>query len=179
MTLGLITGDELHELVTGGVIEAPHEAVGPSSIDVTIAPIILMERPHPNTQRVVTLGQPSDEAFMRVDLEYGLPIRPGAFFLGSINEHLHLPDDISAQFHLRSSVARSGIEHLMAGWIDPGFEGELTLELTNAFTYRSVVIPPHFAIGQITFLRHDAVSDEQSYRTRGRYNGQRGPTPAR
>lgn len=173
---GLVTGDNLRRLVMEGVIAAPMEQVGPSSVDVTIGDDILIERIQHSGPLV--LGDSSEDVFAAYRLQDVPLIRPGAFLLGSINEELNLPNNISAQFHLRSSVARSGIEHLMAGWIDPGFSGDLTLELTNALTFKSIIIPPNFRIGQITFFAHDPVPEEMSYRLIGRYNGQRGPTPA-
>jgi dCTP deaminase len=81
-----------------------------------------------------------------------------------------MPDDVCGQFALKSSLARAGFEHLMAGWIDPGFNSSvLTLEIKNARQYHAIPMWPGMRIGQIIFMRM-ASKPDVSYRDCGRYN---------
>ena len=92
---------------------------------------------------------------------------------------LTLPDDVAGQFALKSSVARSGIEHLMAGYIDPGFNNSvLTLELKNARRSHPVFLWPGMRIGQIIWQRM-AATPTTSYRESGRYNGDKSVTASK
>ena len=85
-------------------------------------------------------------------------------------EWVRIPDDLCAQFILKSSRGREGIEHLFAGFIDAGFEGILTLELLNARQLHPVKVWPGMRIGQLVFERLDAMP-RRSYRETGRYCG--------
>ena len=97
-------------------------------------------------------------------------LRPGQFILAETVETFHLPDHIAAQFMLKSSRAREGIEHLLAGYVDPGFYGVLTLELHNSRQLSGVALWPGMKIGQMVFHR---MSEKplRSYAQTGRYNG--------
>lgn len=98
-------------------------------------------------------------------------LRPNEFLLGQTNEIFNLPDNISAQYHLRSSLGRIGLEHLNAGWCDPGWTGSvLTLELKNISRFHFLKLTAGCPIGQLTFFRHKRVPKHASYQTRGRYN---------
>lgn len=69
-------------------------------------------------------------------------------------------------------MGRTFLGHMMAGWCDAGWNGSvLTLELKNETQYHEIEIPVGVRIGQMIFFPHDAVPDEASYATRGRYNG--------
>jgi dCTP deaminase len=95
---------------------------------------------------------------------------PGQFVLAHTVETFNLPDDIAAQFMLKSSRAREGIEHLMAGYADPGFHGVMTLELHNSRQLHPVPIWPGMRIGQMVFTTM-AATPQRSYALTGRYNG--------
>jgi len=92
------------------------------------------------------------------------------FILGETLELFNIPKTISAQFLLKSSRAREGLNHLLAGWIDPGWHGSrLTLELHNVRQLHPVALWPGMKIGQIVF--HDlSAQPERSYAITGRYN---------
>jgi dCTP deaminase len=80
---------------------------------------------------------------------------------------------VCAQYALKSSLARAGFEHLLAGWIDPGFSNSvLTLELKNARKYQPIPLWPGMRIGQIIFMQMDE-TPQVSYKQSGRYNGDR------
>lgn len=99
-------------------------------------------------------------------------LRPGQFVLASTVEVFSLPDDIAGQFLLKSSRAREGLEHLLAGYCDPGWSGSrLTLELHNSRQLHPVALWPGMRIGQMVFHRMDA-RPLRSYRETGRYNDQ-------
>ena len=97
-------------------------------------------------------------------------LMPNEFVLAETAEIFNIPDFISAQFVLKSSLARAGLEHLLAGFIDPGFhDSVLTLEFKNAKRYSAFPLWPGMRCGQIVFTE---MSDtpQASYRLTGRYN---------
>jgi len=106
-------------------------------------------------------------------------LRPGQFVLAQTVETFNLPDTIAAQFMLKSSRARSGLEHLMAGYCDPGWHGSvLTLELHNSRQLHPVPLWPGMRIGQMVFHRMEELP-LKSYRLTGRYNGDQAVTASR
>ena len=97
-------------------------------------------------------------------------LAPSEFVLGETVETFNLPDNISAQFVLKSSRAREGLNHLLAGWCDPGWHGSrLTLELKNERRYHGLHLYPGLKIGQMVFHRMSAVPSI-SYAVTGNYN---------
>jgi dCTP deaminase len=113
-----------------------------------------------------------DEAFI---------LHPGEFVLGSTREYVRLPDDLVARLEGKSSLGRLGLLiHSTAGYCDPGFEGRLTLELSNVANL-PITIYPGMKIGQISFFILSSAA-ENPYGSGGigsKYQGQRGPTPSR
>jgi len=167
----LLSHDELLELIERGVIEnAKPDAVNSASIDLHLGPVILVEEPG---NAVIDYRARTKPKMREVHLhEDGYVLRPGDFILAQSVEVFNLPTDISAEYKLKSSMARIGLEHLNAGWADAGWHGSvLTLELVNITRYHSIIIRPGDAIGQMVFFRHKPVPLERSYAVRGRYNG--------
>lgn len=111
------------------------------------------------------------------DRFYGdsLEIKPGGAFLASTIEYVCIPDWCCATLYLKSSAARRGLDHALAGWIDPGFEGQLTLEL---HAHRPVTIEAGKCYVQMVVTKMSA-PPYSNYQVTGRYNGQTGPTEAR
>ena len=108
-------------------------------------------------------------------------LHPGEFVLGSTQEHVRLPDDLVARLEGKSSLGRLGLLiHSTAGFVDPGFEGHLTLELSNVANL-PITIYPDMKIGQISFfqLTSPAENPYGSSKVGSKYQGQRGPTPSR
>ena len=99
-------------------------------------------------------------------------LRPGHFVLGTTKEYFNLPDDIVGFVEGRSSIGRLGLFIQNAGWVDPGFEGEITLELFNASDV-AIELEAGRRVGQLVFLKMDNVV-ESPYR--GKYQGQKGAT---
>jgi dCTP deaminase len=108
-------------------------------------------------------------------------LHPGEFVLGATTERVALPDDIVARLEGKSSLGRLGLViHSTAGYIDPGFEGTITLELSNVANL-PIVLSPGMAIGQVSFMRMSTPVD-RPYGTPGlgsKYQGQCDPTPSK
>jgi dCTP deaminase len=108
-------------------------------------------------------------------------LHPGEFALGSTLERVKLPDDLLGRLEGKSSLGRLGLMiHSTAGYVDPGWDGFLTLELSNVANL-PILLTPGMKIGQISFNRMSTPVD-RPYGTPGlgsHYQGQRGPTPSR
>ena len=108
-------------------------------------------------------------------------LKPGQFILGSTLEHVELPDDVVARLEGKSSLGRLGLLiHSTAGYVDPGWKGQLTLEITNVAPVQ-ITLYYGMKIGQISFLRLSTPAD-RPYGSSGlgsKYQGQVGPTPTR
>ena len=108
-------------------------------------------------------------------------LHPGEFVLGSTYEVVTLPDDLAARLEGKSSLGRLGLlTHSTAGFIDPGFTGHVTLELSNVATL-PITLWPGMKIGQLCFFRLSSPSENPygSEKYGSRYQGQRGPTASR
>lgn len=104
----------------------------------------------------------------------GYVILPGESVLAHSVEEFYLPDNITAEYRLKSSMARVFLEHLHAGWCDPMWQGSvLTLELANMSRYHPIKLVAGMKIGQMCFYRHDRVPKDQSYAVRGQYNNKK------
>lgn len=110
---------------------------------------------------------------LTLDIGDKLLINPGKAYLASTLEYLKFPNNICGTLYLKSSLARQGLDHALAGWIDPGFEGNLTLEL---HAHRKIALYPWQRVVQVVFQSLDAPSAKPYS---GRYQGQTGPTRAR
>ncbi|UZV39693.1 dCTP deaminase [Trabzonvirus APT65] len=179
----LLSSPQLHQLIDAGVINALHDNVNSASIDVRIGDEILIETPLMGDENLfrqpVDISKKQSPAFTKVKIpEEGYIIRPGECFLAHTVETFNLPNTISGQFILRSSVGRCFLEHMQAGWADAGWHGaQLTLEFCNMLKHHDLLIKPGMRIGQMVFFEHeDAGSD--SYQIKGNYNGQQGATTA-
>ena len=108
-------------------------------------------------------------------------LHPGEFVLGSTYEVVSLPDDVAARLEGKSSLGRLGLlTHSTAGFIDPGFSGHVTLELSNVATL-PILLWPGMKIGQLCFFQLSSPAEHPygSDKYGSRYQGQRGPTPSR
>jgi dCTP deaminase len=118
-----------------------------------------------------------------VEVAEGEPfiLHPGEFVLGSTLERVAIPDDMVARLEGKSSLGRLGLLiHSTAGYVDPGWDGYLTLELSNVANL-PITIYPGMKIGQISFFRLTTTAQAPygSKGTRSKYQGQRGPTASR
>ena len=108
-------------------------------------------------------------------------LHPGEFVLGSTLERVALPDDLVARLEGKSSLGRLGLLiHSTAGFVDAGWYGHLTLELSNVANL-PIAIYPEMKIGQISFLQMTTPAEHPygSGAAGSKYQGQRGPTPSR
>lgn len=172
--MSLLSHNELLELIDAGVIQnAKKEAVNAASIDIHLGDIVIVEcQPHPRDY-VVDYSKrekyTSSQYFCK-NMEYIL--HPGDFILTQSVEVFNLPNNISAEYKLKSSMARIGLDHCLAGWCDAGWNGSvLTMELKNVLKHHAIQIRSGDAIGQMIFFRHSPVPDDASYASKGRYNG--------
>lgn len=163
--MSILSYNELCDLVETGVINAPLSAVQGSSIDVTLGGEFLKE------SSTTGLVYPRVNGPFLNNYWGNIIMEPGEFVLASIREKLNLPLDLSAQFLLKSSVARAGVGHMLATWVDPGYKGILTLELTNDLKHHSIVLEEGMPVGQLIFHKHTEVPYTKSYAVRGQYHG--------
>ncbi len=108
-------------------------------------------------------------------------LHPGEFVLGSILETVTLPDDVAARVEGKSSLGRLGLlTHATAGFVDPGFSGHVTLELSNVATL-PIKLWPGMKVGQLCFFRLSSPVEKPygSDAYGSHYQGQRGPTASR
>lgn len=170
----MLSYTELCELVEQGVIRGVRDgAINASSIDIHLGPVVLVETWPPPADNYVSYRERQPLRMMVSDISMGgINLSPGDFILASSIETFHLPPDISAQYKLKSSMARIGLDHAMAGHCDAGWNNSvLTLELKNVTRYHAIHLQAGDPIGQMVFWRHTEVPAERSYAARGRYNG--------
>lgn len=140
----------------GGITPFEPENVNPASIDLRISSkidlMILEDRP---------------EIF---DFGGSFTIYPGLAILATTVEYIKLPATYAGVVYLKSSSARRGLDHALAGWVDPGFEGQLTLEL---HAHKPITIEANQRLVQLVLMQM-AAEPEQTYQ--GRYQNQTGPT---
>ncbi|MGZ5029037.1 MAG: dCTP deaminase [Methylobacter sp.] len=169
----LLSYNELVKLVESGVINAPVENINGSSIDITLHDVIRVEYQSIGDREEVDLYYKENIETIEHKITFRYKIKPREFILASSNETFNLPNNISAEYKLKSSMARNGLEHLNAGWCDAGWNNSrLTLELNNMTRYHDLIIRPNMKIGQVVFFKHKPVPDDASYATKGQYNWQ-------
>jgi dCTP deaminase len=155
--------------------------VQPSSVDVRIDRYFRLFDNHKYAHIDPSLDQPDLTRLVEVAPDEPFILHPGEFVLGSTYEQVTLPDDIAARLEGKSSLGRLGLlTHSTAGFIDPGFSGHVTLELSNMATL-PIKLWPGSKIGQLCFFRLSSPA-EHAYGSGAygnRYQGQRGPTASR
>ena len=150
------------------------DCVNAASLDIRLGRQIYMEvKPPPGT--VIDYRRRDRLTMQQILLgNEGITIYPGQFFLAHTVEICCFPDDLAALFRTKSSMGRIGLEHMDAGWVDPGFNGALTLEFKNLTQFHPILLRPGDKIGQLVFMRGEVVEAEQSYRAKGNYSGHAG-----
>ena len=155
--------------------------VQPSSVDVRIDRYFRLFDNHKYAHIDPSLDQPDLTRLVEVAPDEPFILHPGEFVLGSTYESVTLPDDVAARLEGKSSLGRLGLlTHSTAGFIDPGFSGHVTLELSNMATL-PIKLWPGSKIGQLCFFRLTSPA-EHAYGSGAygnRYQGQRGPTASR
>jgi len=170
------------QLEAGRIVIDPFDpaALQPSSVDLRLDHRFRVFRNHTmghidvkqNLEKLTDLVESGDEPFM---------LHPGEFVLGSTLERVAVPDDLVARLEGKSSLGRLGLLiHSTAGFVDAGFDGQLTLELSNVATL-PITLYPGMRIGQISFQKMTTPADVPygSSELRSKYKNQQGPMPSR
>lgn len=171
------------QLDAGRIVLDPYDPalIQPSSIDVRLDRYFRLFDNHKYPHIDPALEQPDLTRLVEVDDDEAFVLHPGEFVLASTVELVGLPDDIAARVEGKSSLGRLGLlTHATAGFVDPGFSGHVTLELSNVATL-PIKLWPGMKIGQLCFFQLSSPA-EHPYGTRQRgshYQGQRGPTASR
>jgi dCTP deaminase len=171
------------EIDSGRVALAPYDPdmVQPSSVDVRIDRYFRVFENHRYPHIDPAQEQAELTRLVEPDGDEPFILHPGEFALASTYEVVTLPDDIAARLEGKSSLGRLGLlTHSTAGFIDAGFSGHVTLELSNVATL-PIKLWPGMKIGQLCFFRLSSPAEAPygSGASGSRYQGQRGPTPSR
>jgi dCTP deaminase len=182
---GMVLSDRsIREALDAGRISiAPlgEGCIQPSSVDLHVDRYFRLFRNH--TSRVIDVREDQEDLTELVDIGDVDPLilHPGEFLLGSTLERITLPDDLVARLEGKSSLGRLGLLiHSTAGFVDAGWDGHLTLELSNVANL-PITIYAGMKIGQISFLQMTTPADMPygSDGLKSKYQGQWGPTPSR
>ena len=173
------------EISQGRLVIDPLEqgCIQPSSVDLRLAPVFRVFRVGILPRPYLDVGQPMEgfTELVEVAEDETFIIQPGEFVLAATLETITLPDDIVARVDGKSSLGRLGLLiHATAGFVDPGWTGRLTLELSNV-AKMPIAVRPGMRICQISFLRLSTPA-ERLYGSPGlgsKYQGQTGPTASR
>jgi len=171
------------ELAAGRIVIDPlrEGSVQPSSVDLHCDRLFRVFRNY--TTPFIDPKEPQEDLTELVEVPDGQAfiLHPSEFVLGSTLERVCLPDDLVARLEGKSSLGRLGLLiHSTAGFVDAGWDGHLTLELSNVANL-PIAIYPGMKIGQISFLRMTTPAEHPygSDSAGSKYQGQRGPTPSR
>ena len=157
------------------------EMIQPSSVDVRLDRYFRVFENHRYPHIDPAEDQPDLTRAVEPDGPEPFILHPGEFVLGSTYEVVTLPDDVAARLEGKSSLGRLGLlTHSTAGFIDPGFSGHVTLELSNVATL-PIKLWPGMKIGQLCLFRLSSPAEHPygSAKYGSRYQGQRGPTQSR
>jgi len=170
-------------LASGEIVIEPllEDGIQPSSVDLRVDRFFRVFRNY--TTPYIDPKRPQEDLTELVEVADGeaFVLHPGEFVLGSTLESVGLGAAVVARLEGKSSLGRLGLLiHSTAGFVDSGFRGHLTLELSNVANL-PIAIYPGMKIGQISFLRMTTPADVPygSDAARSKYQGQRGPTPSR
>jgi len=171
------------EIDRGRIVLDPfdEDMVQPSSIDIRLDRYFRVFENHKYPHIDPAAEQPELTRLVEPGGEEPFILHPGEFVLASTHELVTLPDDVAARLEGKSSLGRLGLlTHSTAGFIDPGFSGHVTLELSNVATL-PIKLWPGMKVGQFCFFRLTSPAEHVygSAKHASRYQGQRGPTPSR
>ena len=183
----ILSDRSIREALGAGHIEIDpldEACIQPSSVDLKMDRFFRVFRNH--TAGVIDVKENLEDLTELVEIPAHDPdavfmLHPGEFVLGSTAERVRLPQDLVGRLEGKSSLGRLGLLiHSTAGFIDAGWDGHITLELSNIATL-PITLYPGMKIGQISFLRMTTPADVPygSGTIGSKYQGQRGPTPSR
>ncbi len=180
----ILSDHSIREALADGRIEIDpldESFIQPSSVDLTMDRFFLVFRNHTEPYIDVKKNQEQLTEMVEIDPDGSFILHPGEFVLGSTAERVKLPNDLVARLEGKSSLGRLGLLiHSTAGFVDAGWDGHITLELSNVATL-PIKLYPNMKIGQISFLTMTTEADVPygSAAVGSKYQGQRGPTPSR
>ena len=171
------------EIANGRVAVEPYEEamIQPSSVDVRLDKFFRVFENHKYSVIDPSIEQPELTREVITEGDEPFILHPGEFVLASTYEVITLPDDIAGRLEGKSSLGRLGLlTHSTAGFIDPGFSGHITLELSNVANL-PVKLFPGMKIGQLCLIKLSSPAEHPygSEKYGSRYQGQRGPTASR
>ena len=160
---------QICELIEQGVIKNTSYAnVNGSSLDLVLGDEFMFEKKCGGT---VIMDDKFYSPMITAECPDCFYLAPNEFILAHTVEEFDMPLDVSGEYMLKSTQARNGLEHLGAGWADPGWHGVLTLEFKNMLRHHTILMRPGMKCGQMKFFRHEPVALDNSYKERGQYNG--------
>lgn len=160
----ILPDHEIRRLCTKEAMVVPFnpDHLNPASIDLLLGDRLMVEVPERPELQIIGISHHT-----QADPYW---LTPASFVLAETREIFNMPDHLAGQFVLKSSRAREGLEHLLAGFCDPGWHGSrLTLELQNGRRLHPIALWPGMRIGQMVF-HTIAGQPERSYAVTGRYN---------
>jgi dCTP deaminase len=180
----ILSDRSIREAIEAGRIGFdPYEPrnVQPSSVDIRLDRYFRVFRNH--THRVIDVKENQEDLTELIEIGQDdcFILHPGEFVLGSTEERITVGVDLVARIEGKSSLGRLGLLiHSTAGFIDPGFDGHVTLELANVANL-PITLYPGMRVGQVSFLQMTTPADHPygSAAIGSKYQGQRGPTPSR
>lgn len=186
--MSVICDHQLRNLIENGMIdfsrsETDHDTVcsqiNPNTLDLTLGSLIQWPKANPTP---LIFGKPYETSeywdLRKVNPDEGVLLTPGDIFLGASREYFRMPKNVCGQVYTKSSLGRVFINHMMAGVIDAGFEGTITLELRNEGCH-NVVIPYAARVVQIQFSYLDELPERDYSQRTSRYMYQINPEPSR
>lgn len=180
----LLSDRDIRAEITAGRVKVEpftEAMVQPSSVDVRLDRFFRVFENHKYSVIDPSTEQPDLTREVAVAADEFFILHPGEFVLASTYEVITLPDDIAGRLEGKSSLGRLGLlTHSTAGFIDPGFSGHITLELSNVANL-PVKLFPGMKIGQLCLIKLSSPA-EHPYGSAvygSRYQGQRGPTPSK
>ncbi len=161
----VLSDQALTDLASNGMVKPfDSESVSPCSIDLRLGSQIQVESLDDN-----------GNGWVPMDITAGYLLKPKQFVLAHTRETVTIPDGYSGQILLRSSAARAGFNHALSGWCDPGFSGQITLELTNQLQLHDLRICAGQRLLQLIIFGLDT-PPALSYELTGNYQNQTGAT---
>ena len=145
----------------GGLNPCDFSLVNPASVNLRIGTVLVVESPGGGTYEVDITENSADRPFL---------VDPGEWILTHTQEIVKLPANFEAEVCLRSSAARAGWQHALAGYVDPSWEGRLTLEFQNVRRFQVLPIYPGLQLCQLRLRKLEEIP-EKGYNVTGRYQG--------
>lgn len=165
--MSVLNDHALDTLAQAGMVKPYNPAhLSGCSIDLTLSDHILVESVDDNSN-----------GWVECSIENGYPMKPKQFVLASTAEVITIPHDCCGKIFLRSSAARAGLDHCLAGFLDAGFSGQVTLELSNKFQLHNFELRKGQRLIQLVVYQLNS-TPSNTYDLTGNYHGQRRVTPS-